>query len=212
MATVKRGNVPPTHPSVWIGLALASLGLLLAIFSYTGSRVYDILFAIVALAGGLLALVGILVAAFGRAFMASRASRARRAVFSADAMAAARPAPEPTAEDAPTVAAPREKKRFSFPKRKGKEAEAQDASAGIFAFQRREPERAPEPEPAPSPSLPPPPSLEPDAPPVALAPDAPPAEPVRVTLRCPQCSATFTAEGVRPIAATCSSCGFSATV
>lgn len=211
MARVKRANVPPTHPTVWIGLALASVGLLLAIFSYTGSRVYEIAYAFVALAGALLALAGILAAAFGRSFMASRASRSRRAAFSADAMAISKPeekpTPEPTSEDLPTVAASREKKRFAFSLGRRKEKEPGAIPSGVFAFKRREP--SPSPEPEPSPSLPSPPSIEPESPLIALAPSA---EPVRVTLRCPQCSTTFPAEGVRPFLAQCTSCGFSATV
>lgn len=228
VATVKRANVPPTHPTVWIGLALSVVGLLLAVYAYTGARVYSIAYAFVALAGGLLALTGILVAAWGRAVMASRASRSRRAAFSADAMSIARPAPAesaPTSEDVPTVARSRERKAFAFPlprraskERKEKKEKEKDAiPAGVFAFKRREPARTPGPEPepeterepirlAPSPETPAP---EPDAPLVTLA---PPAEPVRVTLRCPRCSTTFSAQGVRPFAASCSACGFSATV
>lgn len=218
MATVKRGNVPPTHPTVWIGLALASVGLLLAIYAYTGARVYDIRFAFIALAGAFLALLGILTAAWGRSIMSSRASRARRAAFSSDAMSMSRPTEEaPTSDDAPTVAAPATRKRFAFSLgKRDKKEEARSARepipAGVFAFRRRDPAPAPSPaEPAPEPAREPEgavPDIHAEEPLVTLA----PADPVRVTLRCPQCSATFSAEGVRPFAASCTSCGFSATV
>lgn len=218
MASVKRGNVPPTHPTVWIGLALASVGLIVAIFSYTGTRVYEVMYAIVALVGAILALLGIMIAAFGRSFMAARASRSRRAAFSSDAMTMAKPQREAaaeakaevTSEDVPTVAASREKKRFAFSlgKKDKKERSPDAIPAGVFAFRRREPAREPEPAPMPEPVVAPAPSLEPEAPLITLA----PAEPVRVTLRCPQCSTTFSAEGVRPFHAQCTSCGFSATV
>lgn len=222
MATVKKANVPPTHPTVWIGLALAVVGLLLATFAYTGARVYDILFAFIALLGAFLALAGILVAAWGRSIMAARASRSRRAGISQDALALARPvgAGEAMAEmvgseDVPTVAASKDKKRFAFgvPKRKEKEArEREKAPRAVFAFQRREPAREPERamvEPAGSPHA----ADDPRNPEVSvrLAPETP-APPVRVTLRCPQCSTTFSAEGVRPFSASCGACGFSATV
>lgn len=223
VATVKRSNVAPTHPTVWIGLALATIGLLIAVYAYTGARVYDLLFAFVALIGAMLALIGILVAAWGRSVMAARASRSRRATISADAMTIAKPEPEPTqaatSEDAPTVAPSREKKSFGFaiPKRAKKEKKKEPAKdaipAGVFAFRRREPEPEPTNEPEPI-------RLEPRPEPIVEAPLAdepmvtlaPPAPPVRVTLRCPQCSTTFSAEGVRPFSATCGSCGFSATV
>jgi len=217
MATVKRGNVPPTHPTVWIGLALAAIGLLLAVYAYTGSRVYEIAFAIVALVGAFLALVGIMTAAWGRSIMASRASRDRRAAFSSDAMSMSQQAEDrPTSEELPTVAASAEKKRFAFSlgKRNKQDAarEPEAIPAGVFAFRRKEPAprpapepvRAPEPEPAPVV-----PDITADEPLVTLA---PPADPVRVTLRCPQCGTTFSAEGVRPFEARCTSCGFSATV
>lgn len=223
MATVKRGNVPPTHPTVWIGLALAALGLLLAVYAYTGSRVYDIAFAFIALVGAFLALAGILTAAWGRSIMASRASRSRRAAFSSDAMAMSRPAEQPTSEEVPTVASSAEKKRFTFSlgrRTKSEPAREPEAiPAGVFAFRRREPAPAREREPDV-------PEVAADEPLVTTAASetsedqdapvrvviAPSADPVRVTLRCPQCGTTFSAEGVRPFAASCTSCGFSATI
>lgn len=224
MATVKRANVAPTHPTVWVGLALAVVGLLFAVYAYTGARVYDVRFAIVAIVGALLALAGIFVAAWGRSLMAARASRARRAGISADALAMARPpsdeAPAPSSEDAPTVAAPpRERTRFAFslPKRGRKEPAEEErreraVPAGVFAFRRREPQPASEPVPEQTAA----PRLDDGAPLVTLAPSPAqaqaPAEAVRVTLRCPQCASTFQATGVRPFEAICGSCGFSATV
>lgn len=219
MATVKKANVPPTHPTVWVGLALAVVGLLLATYAYTGARVYSIAFAFVALSGALLALAGILVAAWGRSVMASRASRARRATFQADAMSIAKPVSaaqaiaEVSSEQAPTVAASAEKKRFSFampklPRRERAPKEQKSATpageeksaipSGAFRFRRREETPEPEAEPRPQPE-----------PLVTLAPRP---EPVRVTLRCPQCSTTFSAEGARPFEAVCGNCGFAATV
>lgn len=187
MATVKRANVPATHPTVYVGLALAVVGLLLAMYAYTGARVYDIAFAFIAMAGGVLSLLGIMVAAWGRSIMASRASRARRGTFSRDAFSIAR-----AEETPPTIAAPSGK--------------AQPAGA-LFAFRRKPPATR---EPA---------ADDPRNPDVAARLDPPQesvsvvvAEPVRATLRCPQCANEFTAEGVRPFQATCGRCGFAATV
>ena len=202
VATVKKANVAPTHPTVWIGLALAAVGLLVATFAYTGTRVYEIGYAFAALAGGLLALGGILTAAWGRSIMSARAGRARRGLIATDAKKLEE------REDLPTVAAPKEKKRFAFgAKRKEKPLEAESV-AGVFAFKRRAPDdpRPPASEPAPEPI----PVVVTPAP--APAPAPADAKPVRVTLRCPQCSQQFSAEGVRPFAATCGNCGFSATV
>lgn len=208
MATVKKANVPPTHPTVWVGLALAVVGLLLATFAYTGTRVYDIAFAFVALAGGLLALAGILAAAWGRSIMAARASRSRRGLIKEEALK--------LEEELPTIATTREKKRFAFPLPKRKEERTESAS-GVFAFKRRAPEPQPEPTLARDDPRHPEAQLEasPESIPVTVAPapqPSPESEPVRVTLRCPQCSETFSAEGVRPFTATCGTCGFSATV
>ncbi|HUR69001.1 MAG TPA: hypothetical protein VM370_07115 [Candidatus Thermoplasmatota archaeon] len=207
MATVKSANVPPTHPSVWAGLALAAVGLLVAIFAYTGTRVYDIAFAFAAMAGALLALAGILVAAWGRSIMASRASRSRRTLMTQDALALAKPVAVRGSEELPTVAEPSEKKRFSFsmPKRARKEERPADTAA-LFAFKRK---AAPEPARA---------ADDPRHPDVAarlaeepsIAAQAP--KPVRATLKCPQCGNTFTAEGVRPFTASCQQCGFASTV
>lgn len=196
MATVKRTSVPPTHPTVWLGLGLAVIGLLMAVYSYTGARVYNVAFAIVALAGALLALVGILVAAWGRSIMSARASRARRMNFQQDALSLSRPTTASsaseealTSEDVPTVAPSKEKKRFSFGKRAEKRESEAPPAQGVFAFKRRAPEPQPEPKPKPEPE-----------------------QPVRVTLRCPQCASTFAAEGVRPFTAVCATCGFRADV
>ena len=114
MAQVKKANVPPTHPSVYVGLALSAVGLLLAMYAYTGTRVYDVLYALVALLGALVAVAGILTAAWGRAIMASRAARARRATR---VPVKGEPTPAPADEEAPpTVAAPPSKKRFALPR------------------------------------------------------------------------------------------------
>lgn len=211
MATVKKSNVPPTHPTVWVGLGLAAIGLLIAIYAYTGSRVYDVTFAIIAALGGLIALVGILVAAWGRSVMASRAQRSRRATFTQDALAIAKPsalAEEVGSETMPTIAAPSEKKRFSFsvPKRAPKKEKA-NGTEGVFAFRRKD---APQPQRAAD--DPRDPAFSPT--PMPAAPEPTPLEvgPVRATLKCPQCAQTFTAEGVRPFEARCTSCGFASSV
>lgn len=218
MATVKKANVPPTHPTVYAGLALASVGLLVAIWAYTGTRVYEIMYAIVAGIGGVLALAGILVAAWGRSVMAARSSRSRRALMTQDALAVGKPVSVTQAateamgsETMPTVAAPSEKKRFSFsiPKRAKKEEKPAEAGA-LFAFKRKQPDAAP-PERAPD---------DPRHPIVterlaeerAPAPSADAPAPVRATLKCPQCGHTFSVEGVRPFEARCPSCGFASTV
>src|SRR5688500_9424356 len=112
MAATKRAT-PPTHPTVWIGLGLAGVGLLLALYAYTGTRVYDVMYAGVALAGGFLALGGILTAAWGRAVMSARAARERRQLIQKDAIVAG---DEVAHQAPPTVAEPAVKKRFSFPK------------------------------------------------------------------------------------------------
>jgi hypothetical protein len=198
VATVKKANVPPTHPTVWVGLGLAVVGLLLAMYAYTGARVYDIAFAFIAIAGASIALVGILAAAWGRSIMSARAARARRATFSQDALAIAKPVEASEAmaetmgsETMPTVAAPSSKKRFSFsvPKRMKKEEPRADPAA-LFAFKRR-------------PAAPPPAGEEL----VTLV-----EKPVKATLKCPQCSGTFSVEGVRPFEARCPACGFASTV
>lgn len=186
MAQVK--NVPPTHPTVYVGLGLATVGLLLAVYAYTGARVYDIVYAFVALAGGMIAAIGILTAAWGRAIMSARASRQRRGLIAEDA---AKVAAAVGAEASPTVAAPRSKRSFDFSRSKKERPKETTASGGsVFAFKRREAamERAV------------------DATPVeAVA----PAAPERLTVKCPDCGTVITAEGVRPIAVVCPSCGFS---
>lgn len=207
-------RAPATHPTVYAGLSLAAAGLLVAAYAYTGSRVYDGTFAFVALVGGVLALAGILVSAWGRAVMAARAQRRGRGLDAA-------PAQE---ETAPTVAAVPEKsesRRFALPRLGRRERPAEDrekTSASMFSFRRRgEAPRAPEAslEPAevsapaaeaPAPEAPA--SGEAVAAPVAA--EAPVAE--RVTMRCPRCGTTFTGEGVRPFTATCPSCALAAEV
>lgn len=191
MAAVKKANAPPTHPSVYVGLALATVGLLVAAFAYTGTRVYDVLYAFVALVGGLLAFAGILTAAWGRSILASRASRSRRGLDAPRALADEGPTPPPT------VAAHPEKKGFRFPMPKRREKVAPAAETGaVFAFRRRQ-------EPAPAPEA---------APPLAQAEPAVPSVLERVTLRCPRCATQFAAEGTRPFTAACPSCAFSADV
>lgn len=210
MAATRRAQ-PATHPTVYVGLALAAVGLFLALYAYTGTRIYDVRFAMVALFGALLAFAGIMTAAWGRAIMASRSSRARRAVIHDDAMKA-----EPAlAQAPPTVAAPAEKKRLDLRKwiRRSKPAEEAEkpAAKGAFAFKRR----------AQSPPPPPPPEEPVSAPPAESDPapsasatsavedpaadEAPAIE--RLTVKCPRCSTQFTAEGVRPFSIECPSCG-----
>lgn len=193
MATATKRQSPPTHPTVWAGLGLAAVGLLLAAYAYTGTRIYDITFAFVAVAGGLLALAGILTAAWGRAVMSARAQRSRRGLIHDDAVKAARAA-HVAEEEPPTVAAPKEKRAFDLARAAKRlvprlpQREKPDPKA-VFAF------RSPPPaEPAPA------------------APPTPAGVPERVTLRCPQCDAKFTTVGVRPLTATCPSCGFAAQV
>jgi len=213
VATVKKANVPPTHPTVYVGLALAAIGLLLAMYAYTGSRVYDIMFAFIAIGGGVISLAGIMTAAWGRSIMAARASRSRRTAMSVDALALGKPVPVEEArgsESMPTIAAPSEKKRFSFsmPKRAKKEAPNADPAA-LFAFKRRA-------DAAPAPAAPTA-RDDPRNPEVSAAlaesPIGPEPEAVlKISLKCPQCGTQFSAEGVRPFEARCSACGFAATV
>lgn len=192
-AAVKRQS-PPTHPTVWVGLGLAALGLLLAAYAYTGTRVYDITFAFVAILGGALALGGILTAAWGRAVMAARAQRSKRGLMKDDAVKAAHAAH--VAEEAPpTVAAPASKRSFDFaraarrlmPQPRAKTTEG-TSKGGLFAFR------------SPAPPV--------EAPAAAVV----AAEPQRIKVRCPQCSTEFSGEGVRPFTLTCPSCGFAAEV
>ncbi|MFA5860578.1 MAG: hypothetical protein WDA16_02680 [Candidatus Thermoplasmatota archaeon] len=110
MATAKR-KAPPTHPTVWIGLGLAAVGLLVAMFAYSGTRVYDITYAIIAVVGAVVALAGILLAAWGRAVMSARAQRSRRAFTHEDSLTLTEGVGAP-----PTVAEPPSKKRFAFKK------------------------------------------------------------------------------------------------
>jgi hypothetical protein len=182
MAVATR-KAPPTHPSVWIGLGLATLGLFVALYAYTGTRVYDVTFAAVALVGGVVALAGILVSAWGRAVMAARASRSRRSVMKEDTLKLA----EVALEQPPTVAEPASKRRIDL--------------ANVFkidlsaATSRLKFKRAPRPGGAEE----------------AAVVETPP-QSVRVTLKCPDCGTEFTSEGVRPFTATCPQCAFSADV
>lgn len=215
MAETKRAQ-PGTHPTVYAGLALATVGLLLALYAYTGTRIYEVRFALVAAGGAFCAILGIFVSAWGRAIMAARAQRSRRAVLHDDARRAADEGLAPP----PTVAAPVSKKRFDFklgarkPRPAREDAPEKPAAKGAFAFKRR---AAPPPPPAPpaeeapvdlAPPEPAPPLPEP-APVVAVSAEPAPAAPAleRITVRCPRCSTEFTAEGVRPIPILCPSCG-----
>lgn len=219
MATPQKRVQPATHVSVWIGLGLAVVGLLIALYAYSGTRVYDIAYAYVAVAGGALALAGIMISAWGRAIMAARAQRNRRATIQKDAHMLA-DVGVATERPPPTVAEPPEKKRFAFsmPGRKPKRAEEAPAiegkasSGSVFAFKRR----AAEPAPAAAP-----PAREPvEIPaienlveaPLEMAAPSPAPTLERVTLKCPSCATQFMTEGVRPMTATCPSCGFSATI
>ncbi len=211
MATAQKRAQPATHVSVWIGLGLSIVGLLIAMYAYSGTRVYDITYAYVALAGGVVALGGILVSAWGRAIMAARAQRMKRQTLQHDALKLTEVGLA-EAKAPPTVAEPPQKKRFSFslPARKGKrEAPAVEGAASsgtLFSFRARS-----APPPAPEPAR-----HEVEIPAIEGLVEAPlPMEapaPERITLRCPSCSNEFSAEGVRPLAVTCPSCGFSATV
>jgi hypothetical protein len=218
VATTQKRAQPATHITVWIGLALSIVGLLIAMYAYSGTRVYDIGYAYVAVAGGVVAMAGILVSAWGRSIMAARASRIKRETIHKDALMLTEAGLTETRAP-PTVAEPAEKKRFSFslpslpslPMRKRREAPAVEggaASGSLFAFRTRDPPpAAPEPEPLRSIDVE---SLTLEAPMAEIARE--PASLERVTLRCPSCASQFSAEGMRPFAATCPSCGFSATI
>lgn len=221
--SARRRAQPATHPTVWVGLLMAIVGLLLAMFSYTGTRIYDATYALVALGGGVLALAGILVAAWGRALGAARAQRARRGLAAKPAplpeatpaeappekadrrMFAFRKKAEPTA-DAPTVAAPSEKKRTlalpALPKLGRRGAKKDEGPATMFAFRRRDQENAT-------------PTAGADTPAAIPSPDAEaPANGalVRVTMRCPRCATEFTAEGEQTASVTCPQCGLAGSV
>lgn len=220
MATsTPRRAQPATHPTVYVGLALALAGLLVAMYAYTGTRIYDLTYAYIALGGGVLALLGILTSAWGRAVMASRAQRARRGFD----------APRPSSDEAPpTVAVPRAKRTLKLPPmpRFGRKAEAPQpaADASMFSFRRRSaPPPSPPAEPSPAAAALPAQQVEVET--VPAAPQTPPEEaPIevapmpaggaveRITMRCPRCANEFTAEGVRPIAVSCPSCGLAGTV
>jgi hypothetical protein len=206
MAAPTKRAQPATHPTVYVGLALAAVGLLLALYAYTGTRIYDIRFVLVAIGGAALAIVGIFVSAWGRAIMASRAQRSRRALIHDDALRVVEEGLAPP----PTVAEPPSKKRFDFKlgARKPKaprEEPVEKPAKGAFAFKRR---AAPPPPPAPPAEEGPVVAVVAEPHPAA-APLAASAEPAleRVTVRCPRCATEFTAEGVRPIPITCPSCG-----
>ena len=224
MATVKRAQ-PATHPTVYVGLALATVGLLLAVYAYTGTRIYDVRFALVALAGALLAMGGIFTAAWGRAIATARSARARRETLQKDARAMDPASFAPP----PTVAATTEKKRLDLsrwvPRRAKKDPDARPAEAaparpakgaGAFAFRRSAPPPPPAPpaDEAPRHEAPlPAPVAAADPAPIETAAD-PAAPPVleRVTVRCPRCATQATFEGVRPLPIQCPSCGLAGTV
>lgn len=63
------------HPLLWVGLAVSVAGLLLALWSFTGDRAYDIGFVATAAVGFGLMVAGVLFAAWGR----SIGNRRRRA-------------------------------------------------------------------------------------------------------------------------------------
>jgi hypothetical protein len=113
VATATKRSTPPTHPTVWIGLGMAAVGLLVALYAYTGARVYDIVYAVVALVGGIVALAGILTSAWGRAIMSARASRARRATMQAETLKLGEEVLDPPP---PTVAEPPAKRRLALPR------------------------------------------------------------------------------------------------
>lgn len=198
MAQTKRRVSEPTHPTVWAGLGLAIAGLLVSVYAYTGARVYDIAFFFVAIGGGVLALAGILAAAWGRALGSSRRKRAEKAVrFGAPATAEAgpeRPAEKPAP---PTVAAPAEKRSILarlVPKGAPKEPAA--PAKPVFAFKRRGA-----------------PVAEAGNGSAAVAVQASPVPVLeRLTIACPECGETFSAEGIRPFNASCPKCSFSAEV
>lgn len=193
MAQTKRRS-EPTHPTVWIGLGLALAGLVVAMYAYTGPRVYDITFFFVAILGGLLALGGILASAWGRAVGQARRQRARRLSVSGG-----KPGEVPVRKtkdaEPPTVAAPRNKRsllaRFKIQK-------SEPAPKPVFAFKRKTaPDAAAASDATPEPAE-------------APTPDAPRKE--RVTVQCPDCSTTFSQDGVRPFRVACPNCAFSSEV
>lgn len=209
MATATKRAAPPTHVSVWVGLAMAAVGLLVALYAYTGTRVYDVTFAFIAILGGIFALAGILTSAWGRAVMAARAGRARRLTMTQDTMKLAHQVHMD--QPPPTVAEPPSKKRFDFratakrmmPERRPRDENAAPArenggaaakASSMFAFRTKAKTQAPPAPPTEAPAV------------VAAAPVE------RVTLKCPQCSTQFSAEGTRPFTATCPQCGFAAEI
>lgn len=207
---------PSTHPTVYVGLLLAIGGLLVAMYAYTGTRIYDATYFFVAIGGGLLALFGMLTAAWGRAVATARAQRVRRqrAKRAAESGAAIEPAATREAapvEQPPTVAAPREKRRIAIPSfvRRGKRegSDAEDEAGNMFSFRRRAARNEPE-------------QVVVEETPASAAESATThatdvtsdGVEVRITLKCPQCATQFTAEGVQPIAIECPSCGLTGQV
>lgn len=207
--SASRRKAPGTHPTVWAGLVLSIVGLLLAMYAYTGTRIYDLVFAFVAIGGGALALIGILVAAWGRAVMTARAQRARRGLA---AKPGAREVPVDAAEPQeapPTVAAPAQKRSAlrmpALPKLGRRKDAAPTNTAQLFQFRRRSPAKAQD-----APAVV---EVTADVPPAPAAPDATAdGEPVRITMKCPQCGTEFSAEGVQPLTVACPACGLSGTV
>lgn len=213
MAQTKRRS-EPTHPTVWVGLAFALAGLVVALYAYTGPRVYDIIYFFVAILGGVLSLGGILTAAWGRAIGQARRQRSRRLAVAAGGSSVVRTGTDDSrtgddgrASSPPTVAAPPEKKgllaRLKPSGGKGGEkgaAEASDKPKPVFAFKRRAAASGEA-------------GAAENAPAEAGSGDAdagPRKE--RVTLQCPECATTFSQEGTRPFRVACPNCAFSADV
>lgn len=220
----RKRTQPSTHPSVFVGLLMAIGGLLLAMYAYTGTRIYDRTFAYVAIGGGILALSGILVSAWGRAIMASRAQRARRVAVRENAQQQDQKLEEKPARRGfslgrkraaearapPTIAAPADKKRALMPtlpklgrRGKAKPENGANGAPSFFAFKRKN-EGASSSGGASS-------SVVTEEQPADTDPTADGAI-VRITLRCPECNEQFTAEGVQPLTVTCPACSFSGTV
>lgn len=194
MATATR-KAPPTHPTVWVGLGLAAIGLLVAMFAYSGTRVYDITFALVATLGALVATVGILMAAWGRAIMSARAQRSRRAAMRSETLKL-----NEMLEAPPTVAEPPVKRRLDVKAWMGRRAKDEAADGNgrspekprrpLFALRGKASTSGAAGSAA-----------------VEVAPPAAAPQRVRLTLECPNCQAQFEAEGERPFVASCPACG-----
>lgn len=168
------------------GVAIATAGLTVGAYAYTGARIYDLTFLFVTIASILLMLAGIAIAAWGRALARAGGSRKKPT-------AARLPAPTPprsfpdrraqAAETAPPTPAPRNTP--SLPVR-----------ASRFALPReRNGARIRRPDP-----------------PRVLVRDVPDPPVVRVRLRCPDCAHEFDAAGRKPFDTRCPNCGLLADV